>query len=206
VLNFSSLCRILVPASKQLARQYRREAFFKFHNHEGSLEEFGIENKEVQDALHLDDDDDMSVVQELSAGEHVADRGGKVYEGWKGRYSIPIIGCIIRSQKKSVVSILISHRNVKQERDVLFDTVEDARKFCQEVEKQQRLEEDRLEGRLHAALGDIKSLPKHENLSLLIEVVSAYDLPIGDFSSSDPFVIAMVGHEEVHRTKHVSNT
>jgi hypothetical protein len=198
----------LVPATKKLARQYKKDAFFKFHNHEGSREEFDIENTEVKDSLNLDDDDDddMSVVHGLSGDEKVADRGGKSYEGWKGRYSVPITGGIVRSQKKSAVNMLFSYRNIKQEREVLFDTVDDARKFCQEVEKQQRLEEDRLEGRLHAALGDIKSLPKNEKITLLIEIVSAYDLPIGDFTSSDPFIIALLGHEEVHRTKHVEKT
>jgi Ca2+-dependent lipid-binding protein len=40
----------------------------------------------------------------------------------------------------------------------------------------------------------------------LIEIVSGWDLPVGDFVSSDPFVICMLGRREVHRTKHVPQT
>jgi len=58
---------------------------------------------------------------------------------------------------------------------------------------------------LQAALGDIK-LNKFEKINLLFEIVSGYDLPIGDFNSSDPFVVALMGNEEVHRTMHVSKT
>lgn len=100
---------------------------------------------------------------------------------------------------------MIAFQNIKQEREVLFDTIDDATLFVKEVEKQKRLESERQEGRLKAALGDIK-LPKMETIILLFEIVSGYDLPIGDLKSSDPFVIAMMGHQEVHRTHYLEKT
>jgi hypothetical protein len=103
------------------------------------------------------------------------------------------------------VSLVIAFQSIKQEREILFDTIEDAALFVKEVEKQKRLESERQQGRLKAALGDIK-LPKFEKITFLFEIVSGYDLPIGDFTSSDPFVIAMLGHQEVHRTQHLEKT
>jgi hypothetical protein len=154
-----------------------------------------------------DDDDDMSVSDESlnSVSNLLVDHGGKEYKGWKPRYSIPISGITTRLQQKRTVHLFIAFQNVKQERDVLFDTIDDANKFCEEVEKQNRLQEERLQERLKASLGDIK-LPKMERITLLFEIVSAYDLPIGDFTSSDPIVVAVLGYQKLHQTAHLSNT
>jgi hypothetical protein len=224
-----------VPASKELSRKYKREAFMKWHNHEGSAEEYGAANGLLKEDGFHDDDDDASVsdesVNSTQRGQ-IADHGGKEYEGWKPRYryamsfecpcgskrnetsyrncrdfsfSFPIKAITIRIQNKQRVSLVIAFQSIKQEREILFDTIEDAALFVKEVEKQKRLESERQQGRLKAALGDIK-LPKFEKITFLFEIVSGYDLPIGDFTSSDPFVIAMLGHQEVHRTQHLEKT
>jgi hypothetical protein len=209
VLFFWGLCRTLGPASKELARKYKREAFLKYRNHEGSAMEYDAVGTSIKDSHPDDDDDDMSVNYDSSVDSvqkaQVADHGGKVYEGWKPKYSFPINGITIRLQQKRTVHVLISFQNIKQERDAIFDTIDDATKFCQEVERQKRLEAERQQGRLRVALGDIK-LPKFEKITLLFEIVSGYDLPIGDFTSSDPYVIAMLGFQEVHRTSHLEKT
>jgi Ca2+-dependent lipid-binding protein len=48
------------------------------------------------------------------------------------------------------------------------------------------------------------SLDSHVNI--LVEVVSATDLPIADMKSTDPYVAVYLGKQEVHRTKPISNT
>lgn len=173
------------------------------------MEYDGLE-KSIKDGTHMgdDDDDDMSVSDDSvdsAQRAQVSDHGGKEYPGWKPKYSFPVSGTTIRLQQKRTVHVLISYQNVKQERDAVFDTIEDAKKFCQEIERQKRLEKERQQGRLRAALGDIQ-LPKNEKITLLFEIVSGFDFPVGDFSSSDPFVTAMLGFQEVHRTAHLEKT
>lgn len=45
-----------------------------------------------------------------------------------------------------------------------------------------------------------------EDLKILIEISSARDIMIGDFTSSDPYVIVKLGDKVVHTTKHISKT
>ncbi|KAG7350839.1 C2 domain containing protein [Nitzschia inconspicua] len=201
--------RVLAPASKELSRKFKREAFVKLRKHEGSAMEYDGSGNAIKDEPYMDDDDDDMSVSDDSMDSvqraQVADHGGKEYEGWKPKYSFPVTGTTIRLQQKRTVHVLICFQNVKQERDTIFDTIEDAKLFCQEIDRQKRLEKERQQGRLRAALGDIR-LPKNEKITLLFEIVSGFDLPIGDYKSSDPFVIAMLGFQEVHRTSHVEKT
>ena len=53
-----------------------------------------------------------------------------------------------------------------------------------------------------AALG----LSKPRNINILIEIVSAVDLPAGDINSSDPYVVIKFNGETVHKTKRILNT
>ena len=99
----------------------------------------------------------------------------------------------------------VGGKNVKQEREIIFDNLSDAQKFQEKLEQQRKLEVTRSEARLKAALGDIK-LPTDESITLLVEIVSGWELPIGDFSSSDPYVVCTLGRKEVHKTKPILNT
>jgi hypothetical protein len=196
-------CSIFYPESKEMNRKLRREALLNLRKGEGTYHEYGdsLESNDFDD----DDDDDVTVEDTMDPEGQVADHGGKHYNGWKPKYSLPIGSVTIRQQQKKTVHILIAIANVKEERDLLFDTVDDAQKFCREVEGQQKLENDRQEMRLQASLRDIK-LPNFETITLLFEIVSAYDLPVGDFTTSDPYVVAMIKHRVIHRTKHIPNT
>ena len=177
---------------------------------QSSAEEF---NEDMINDTHFDDgaDDDASVGTTNEDGVAkdtmvaLMDHGGKEYHGWKPRYSIPVDSIHVRQQHKKTATVVITLSKLKQERDLTFDTVEDCKRFVQEIEKQKRLEAERQEGRLKAALGDIV-LPKLETVTWLFEIVSGYDLPIGDFTTSDPYVQCMFGQQQVHRTKHISAT
>jgi hypothetical protein len=185
----------------------RRAAFDKIRNHEGSIETFAP--KHEMD-LEEDDDDDGSVSEEVQTllkrtGGIIADTGGKHFDGWKPRYRIPCNAITVESQHKSSVHLLIRVHEVKQEREMIFDTIEDANKFCAKLEEERKNETVRSKSRLKSTLGDIKLAP-YEKVTLLFEIVSGWDLPIGDLSTSDPFVVCTVGRREVHRTKHISGT
>jgi hypothetical protein len=204
--------RILVAPTKKLNREYKAKALMHLGGHKSSGEEFNEDTSFHFDDDDLGGDDDASVTTTTNAdgatSEEAAllmDHGGKDYYGWKPRYSIPVDALYIRQHHKKTANILISYNKVKQERDVIFDTLEDSKKFVQEIERQKRLETERQEGRLKAALGDIV-LPKQETVTWLFEIVSGFDLPIGDFKTSDPYVVCMLGNQEVHRTKHIEKS
>jgi hypothetical protein len=75
---------------------------------------------------------------------------------------------------------------------------------------QKEREERRAAAKLKASLGS-DQVALHRELTLLVEIVSAWDLPISDISatgkgSSDPYVQCFLNGKEVHRTKHISQT
>jgi hypothetical protein len=155
-----------------------------------------------------DDDDDNQSYNDINIDKTsgvLADTGGKKFDDWKPRYRIPCQSITVKQQHKKSVYIMVEVQKLKQERELIFDTLEDAQNFCDKLEQERPLELDRAEARLQAALGDIK-LPPFETVTLLIEFVSGWQLPIGDFATSDPYVIAMMGHQEIHRTKHIPRT
>jgi hypothetical protein len=45
-----------------------------------------------------------------------------------------------------------------------------------------------------------------DTIHLLVEIVSATDLPVADLASTDPFVVVLMGGRQVHKTKVVSKT
>ena len=44
----------------------------------------------------------------------------------------------------------------------------------------------------------------NKDINLLIEIVSAADLPVTDLTSTDPFVSVWLGARKIHQTSHVS--
>ncbi len=208
--------RILVPQTRELSRKAKLDALKDMANNntKNSLDTFtSVRQIRFDDTDFNLDDDDGSVDTTSSSSSTAStkyplldDHGGREYEGWKPRYSLQMHGIFIRGQHKKTVTILISFTEFKQERDLIFDTTDDARAFVKQVEKQKRLETVRQDDRLLYALGGEIVLPKFEKLDLLFEIVSAYDLPVGDYTSSDPYVSVFLGHQEVHRTSHRSRT
>ena len=209
--------RLLVPATRELNRKVRNEALRHLMHkgpapssadtHVGSRRDLHAssvargDGDVVDNYTNDDDDDDDSTVNSYSRFYQLADHGGKHYDEWAPKYSIPMHGLYVRSTNKKAVSILVSFDDFKQERELIFDTTGDAKSFCKLVEKQKRLEAQRQDRRLKVALGGEMVLPQYETITLLVEIVAGYDLPVGDYTSSDPYVVAMLGHQEVHRTE-----
>jgi len=45
-----------------------------------------------------------------------------------------------------------------------------------------------------------------DEMSVLVEIVAARDILIGDIVSSDPYVTVKLGKETVHKTKYIPKT
>jgi hypothetical protein len=193
---------ILQPIDKQKNLEFKREAFQKIRLHEGNKADFGAEE---------DCDDDVTVVGENSDKQFgsalhiIADTGGKHYDGWKPKYRLPCSGVTVESQHKNSVHLLIRVEDLTQEREFVFDTVEDANRFCEKLDEERKDEVIRAKSRLQTTLGDIMLAP-FERITLLIEIVSGWDLPVGDLTKSDPFVVCLLGRKVIHRTKHIPST
>jgi hypothetical protein len=194
---------VLVPVDKHKAKEARKLGLAKVRRSKGSN---AASKSEMQQLLEADGvsvgDDDESTA---GAATTLADTGGKNFDGWNPRYRIPCQSIIIKHHTKKSVYVIVEVEKLKQERELLFDTVEEAQAFCDTLERERKKEVDRMEMRLKASLGGIK-LPPMETLTLLVEIVSAWDIPVGDFTSSDPYVIALFGRREVHKTHVIYST
>ena len=47
---------------------------------------------------------------------------------------------------------------------------------------------------------------KGEKRNILIEIMSCWDLLVGDYKSSDPYVKVKLGTKHVHKTKYIPET
>lgn len=191
-----------MPADKQKNLEARKEGINKKRHHEGSNKTFSAQ----QDELDFEDDDESTAETVMKkVGSVIADTGGKHFDGWKPKYRIPCQSITVEYQQKTSVYLLIQVDKVKQERELIFDTLDDAQKFCESLAIEHQKEAVRSKDRLNSALGGLKLAP-FEKLTLLIEIVSGWDLPIGDLLSSDPYVVCLLGSKEVHRTKYIKST
>jgi hypothetical protein len=211
--------RMMVPANRDLSRKVKLDALKGLASHDtpSSSDMFTSVRQIRFDETDFEHDEDDNTVDSTSSSStsasavsakyrHIKDNGGREYEGWAPRYCLPIHGIYVRGHHKKTVTIFISFNDFKQERDLIFDTNDDARSFVKHIEKQKRLETVRQDDRLAYALGGEIVLPKFENITLLFEIVSAYDLPVGDYISSDPYVSAFLGHQKIHQTDYRSKT
>lgn len=121
---------------------------------------------------------------------------------WFAKYEVPLKRFDIVEKKKRTVIVTFLFRGLQLRREFIFDSEQDANRFCQVIEREKQLLGRRAKARLDAALGDIK-LKEGERLSLLIDIVSAADLPT---KSPDPYVIARLQGKRIHKTGYISNS
>ena len=215
-----AVLRILVPETQELARQRKIEGLHNMHHKEGSASSSKSTRQimeHIPDTIDEEDEEDATSMTTKSSTvwsphaaskyDQLTDHGGKEYTGWKPKYSLPVHGIYMKGHRKKSVHFLISFNGFKQSREFIFDTIDDRRLFLTSVETQKKLEDTRQKERLQTALDHAKIvLPKFETITLLIEIVSGYDIPIGDYTSSDPYVVVLMGHQEIHRTKVLPKT
>eukprot|EP00574_Skeletonema_japonicum_P003819 CAMPEP_0201722664 /NCGR_PEP_ID=MMETSP0593-20130828/6957_1 /ASSEMBLY_ACC=CAM_ASM_000672 /TAXON_ID=267983 /ORGANISM="Skeletonema japonicum, Strain CCMP2506" /LENGTH=1102 /DNA_ID=CAMNT_0048213643 /DNA_START=201 /DNA_END=3509 /DNA_ORIENTATION=+ len=121
---------------------------------------------------------------------------------WFAKYKVPLKRFDIVEKKKRTVIVSFLFRGLQYRREFIFDTEQEANRFCQVIENEKQLLGFRAKARLDAALGDIQ-LKEGERLSLLVDIVSATDLPT---KSPDPYVIVRFQGKRIHKTEHISNS
>ena len=127
------------------------------------------------------------------------------YDGWTVKYKLPLSAVHLRGVHKRVVSFDFAYRNIKQNRQIFFDTDEDALDCNNFIESQKVQEEQRQLQKFALNSSGFKVTPA-EKISILVEIVGATDLIPGDRNTSDPYVMCYFNHQLVHRTKHIPKT
>ena len=127
------------------------------------------------------------------------------YEGWEAKYKFPLSAIQISGVHKNVLSGVFSYRQIRQFREFRFDTEEDAHDCANFIDSQKKLEEYRHQQKFARNSAGIK-VTESERLSLLVEIVGATDLPAGDLTTSDPYVMCCFNHVLVHKTKYIPKT
>lgn len=209
LLNNCRYCRVLVPKNKAKRNEVIRQGISRIRANKSSSEiHMSVRQMpapEEVDDNDDDDDDDDHTVRTMGTGI-MRDTGGREFEGWKARYRIPVGSVAVKKVNGRSLFVSINLGKALQERELIFDTADDLEGFCQRLNKEQETEEDRKQWKIEAALGGIK-LPKFETISLLIEIVSCWDIPAGDFGgTSDPYVVCMMGEQQIHKTDVVYKT
>jgi hypothetical protein len=121
---------------------------------------------------------------------------------WRPKYKIPMRSLTVLNTSHSNVYFRFDKDGLKQKREIGFASSQEASDFVSAFKREQARESKRQDAKLKGSLGNIQ-LTRGEKLDLLIEIVSGWNLPIADLSSSDPFVICSINGSEVHRTKYV---
>jgi hypothetical protein len=223
------IVRILVPGNAQEKRAARKRAKDKDHNinTNGTSKKstfFGGHDEHDSD---LDDEaeDDVSTMAGMPReymdhdGHHnIYTRSSDTYEnkGWVCKYRFPIKSMSIKGTLRTGVFIHVQlGHSIKQTRQLIFDTIEEADDFQSVVAQELVLEQERAQDKLRVAFkqgnksgagGGVLPLNVGEQVTFLLEMVSGWDLPAGDFYTSDPYVIISFNGKEIHRTKYIPKT
>lgn len=92
-------------------------------------------------------------------------------------------------------------------RELTFELESQAISFCTELGELCELVQQRANSKVaKLGLAQRTSLTSGNDISILIEIVSATNLPIADRHSTDPFVNVWHGATKIHRTKHLNSS
>jgi hypothetical protein len=229
--NYHDQCfvRILVASTKTKQVEEARKGLNTIKNTKNTEEMF----KSVKSVGSMDEDftDDQTIA---TVSGILKDTGGKEFDGWKPKYSkstclktngrisciltkyvtssgIPASGFSVKKRELRSVFVVIEVSStlggVRQERELIFDTEDDAERFCDKVEEEKELEEGRIKQRLRVALGGIRLQKFETSVSFLVEIISCWDIKAGDITgTSDPIVVCMLGKEQIHKTDVIFRT
>ena len=93
-----------------------------------------------------DDSDDESVAESVFADDGIEDTPD--YSGWKVKYRLPIDCVFIKKVHKKTVYVTIQHRAIKQTRDIIFKSEEEAQEFIHLIDVQKQAGERRAAAKL----------------------------------------------------------
>lgn len=161
------------------------------------------------DDAEEDDDDDASTVVPREFMDFV-DNGPSVMVDangvkWKAKYQLPLKAITIKGTSKKGIWLQISLKAIKQVRELIFNTEQEADQFEQVLRDELAKEESRSQTRMQSAL-EGTTINDKDRITFLVEVVAARDIPVGDFISSDPYVQVIFNGREIHKTKYIPKT
>ena len=195
-----AIVRVLDPESKQERRAFNRRA----RQLRRQVGRAAADDSAAEDSSSVAS---TVVPPEFSVQNYASPDFDK---GWVAKYSIPFRAIAVKGTRKTGVWIQVTMGEKKELREVIFDTMEDSERFQAVLQEEAAKEKERAQAKVAAALkgkdGKMVEVTAGEPITFLIEVVSAWDIPAGDFTSSDPFVVCKLDGKEVHRTKYISKT
>lgn len=124
---------------------------------------------DMTDASINSEDDDNSVftpVELLSSRLPLPELSG----GWRPKYQIPLRSLSLKNQSGSSVFLYIEQDGLKQKRELIFGSSQEAADFVTAFKREKVREPKRLDSKLNASLGGIQ-LKRGERLDILIEIV-----------------------------------
>jgi hypothetical protein len=144
-----------------------------------------------------DDDDDRSM-----------------YPGWRAKYRFPIRALVVKGTRRNTMTVEIVLGKKKEVREILFDSIPEMEQFANVVRQELVHDQTRTAHKMQVAMGtDAQHMlyhlsPAEQNVTWLVELVSAWDLPAADFASasSDPFIVVILDGVQVHKTDYISKT
>eukprot|EP00523_Entomoneis_sp_CCMP467_P008491 CAMPEP_0168738488 /NCGR_PEP_ID=MMETSP0724-20121128/10959_1 /TAXON_ID=265536 /ORGANISM="Amphiprora sp., Strain CCMP467" /LENGTH=1081 /DNA_ID=CAMNT_0008785833 /DNA_START=7 /DNA_END=3252 /DNA_ORIENTATION=+ len=164
-------------------------------------------NKKDEELLDQDIADDESTVahpemMDANTRNFAAPDG---LDGWEEKYRFPIRYITVKGTNRTGIFVQITLGRMKQTRQLIFDSMAEAEEFRNVLEKEIRNEKDRNDAKLNVVFHG-KSPPEADDITFLVEIVSGWDLPVGDLSTSDPYVIASFDGNDVHKTQVIEKT
>lgn len=153
-----------------------------------------------------DDDSDAYT----DAGEEFKDspidlQQSEAFQGWYPKYRVPIRMIETIEHKKRHVEVKCEFKGHVLQREFIFESQSAAAAFCTTIEENKKRQDKRTKDRLEHMLSGI-TLPKDEQLTFLIDICSALDLPRTDIGrDSDPYVTVRFEGRKIHRTHHITN-
>lgn len=204
------IVRILDPVSHDERRESFRRAKLRRMDVTGGQSASVTLLNEHDNGVMDDDYDDgswMGVPAEcFDMASHSPSLTVRNYDtGWVAKYKFPIRAIEIKGTYKTGVVVQISIGKLKQIRELIFDSMADSDSFLDAIRDELSKEAERAKAKMFASLGSTP-VGIDDQLVFLIEVVSAWDIPVGDLFSSDPYVVCMLGGKKIHKTKYIPKT
>jgi hypothetical protein len=153
-------------------------------------------------------DDEESVVPEEFLDDS-AEHHHYNNKDWKAKYRFPIKAVTLHDppiSSQTTVMLHIQLGAVHQHREIVFGTLEDAQAFVRRLRVELEKDGQREMDRLQATAGDVRFLGDNDDVTFLVEICSAWNLPLGHSTYSDPYVKASFQGTHVHQTAVINKT
>jgi hypothetical protein len=159
----------------------------------------------VTDTEEKDDDSEAGTHGPEGFLDPSVDGESERFNGWVAKYRLPIRMVEIVEHNKRAIEIKGESKGHMYQREYIFESEPAASDFLAIIDHNKKLQEKRTKDRLEYMLSGI-TLQKDEQLTFLIDICSAMDLPRTDVGrDSDPYVTVRFDGRKVHRTHYISN-